>query len=906
MFKTVSMAGLLFLILLASGPSARAATSTSGLSSKENGMHESDRKLLGNSNYPAICYGGYRNADRTIANTPSIQETIEDLKILSAAGIRLLRTYDTTDFPHAERILQSIRELKRADPDFEMYVMLGAWIQCKNAYKEGVDHSVEDLDSNEREVAGAIRLAMEYPDIVKIIAVGNESMVDWQSHYVPASVILKWVRLLKEARSSGRIPAGTLITTSDNWAALGGETRYRNKDLDELLRQIDFVSLHTYAFHDTYYNPALQWGPMPGEAGLPAPEQVARSIARAVDYQKKQLQTVKDYLLSIGVEKEIHIGETGWASLDNSYYGDEGTCAANEYTAGLFYHAVREWTKGENLTCFYFEAFDEPWKSVDPDASESHFGLFTVDGQAKYALWGRVDAGAFDGLGRGGNPVVKTHGGDKTALLEMLKAPAPASTAPSVSIYQTSRQGDRLAPVEIQEKFETPPSRTLLLDPSTTYQTLIGIGSSFTESSASVLSELSEEVRDKVMKAYFSPEGAHISLTRTHIASCDFSLRNYTYAPVPGDVEMAHFSIEPDRTYLLPMIKEAQEIDGADFKILASPWTAPPWMKDNLTWNGGELKPEYYPAFAKYTVKYLKAYEKEGVPIWGLTPINEPHGNGSNWESTHFNPEQMRAYIADHLGPALKEANIDVAVWIYDQNRGAVLLDWANTIYGDEKASSFVRGMAVHWYQSTVDVCGESLDQVHEAYPRKELLHSEGCIDALGDDEPIGSWLEDDWYWRPEATDWGKFWASEAEQKDHPPYRPFYRYTRDLIGGLNHHLVGWIDWNMVLNTRGGPNHARNFCLAPVLVDSGRDEVYYTPLYYAIAHFSKFIRPGAQRIGLSGNDDTFMATAFRNPDGSFAVVVFNPSEKEVEYTVKMVDRTIPVRIKGQALQTIVIR
>ena len=475
-----------------------------------------------------------------------------------------------------------------------------------------------------------------------------------------------------------------------------------------------------------------------------------------------------------------------------------------------------------------------------------------------------------------------------------------------IEIYQTSRQGDRLAPVGVSQAAEKIPDYTLMLDPSQTDQTLIGIGSSFTESGASVLAELSPKQRNRLMQAWFSPAGAHISLTRTHIASCDFSLKNYTYAPVAGDVEMKHFSIEPDRTYLLPMIKDAQAVTGADFKILASPWTAPPWMKDNQTWNGGELLPQYYTAFAKYNVKYIQAYAKEGVPIWGLTPINEPNGNGSNWESTHFNPEQMREYIANHLGPALQDAGLNTAIWIYDQNRGDVLMDWANAIYGDKKASAFVRGMAVHWYQSTIDVDGESLDNVHDAYPAKEIMHTEGCIDALGDDEPIGSWLEDDWYWRPEATDWGKFWAAEEEQKDHPPYRPFYRYVRDLIGGLNHHFVGWIDWNMVLNTRGGPNHARNYCGAPVLVDSGHDDVYFTPLYYAIAHFSKFIRPGAQRIGLTGHNDTLMATAFKNPDSSIALIVFNLAEENAVYSVARGEERFAVEIKGQALQTVVIR
>jgi exo-beta-1,3-glucanase (GH17 family) len=338
-------------------------------------------------------------------------------------GIKIVRTYNTTLFPHTERILQAIRELKQADPEFEMHVMMGAWIQCKNAYREGTDHRVEDVELNPKEIERAIELAGEYPDIVKIIAVGNETMVDWQAHFVPAATILKYVKVLKEARAEGRIPANVLITTSDNWAALGGEERYRGDDLAELVRQLDYVSLHTYAFHDTFYNPALQWGPLPEEADLKPAGQVAKSIERAIAMQHEQVQAVKNYLQSIGVEKAIHIGETGWAGLDNSHYGPEGTCAAGEYTQKLFYDAVMKWTRENHMTCFYFEAFDEPWKSEGTAGSEGHFGLFTVEGQAKHALWERVDQGVFEGLSRGGNPVGKTLGGDTSWLWLNIDAP---------------------------------------------------------------------------------------------------------------------------------------------------------------------------------------------------------------------------------------------------------------------------------------------------------------------------------------------------------------------------------------------------------------------------------------------------------------------------------------------------
>ena len=379
--------------------------------------------LLGNNNYPAMSYSGDRTANRTAENSPSIEDIREDMKILSAMGVRLIRTYNTAEFPQSARILEVIKELKQADPGFEMYVMLGAWINCKGAFTPNTDHSQEDTDWNKVEIDKAIELASAYPDIAKIIAVGNEAMVNWQAHFVHPSVILKWVNYLKQARVDGRLPPKTLITTSDNWAALGGEASYHNEDLLELLRQIDFVSLHTYAFHDTHYNQALQWGILPTEPSLPKIEQAKLSIARAIESQKSQLEAVSAFLKDHDINKAIHIGETGWATLDNSFYGYDGTCAGDEYLSKLFYDAVKKWTTTDKLTCFYFEAFDEPWKSNGTAGSEGHFGLFTVNGQAKFPLWNLVDAGNFDGLTRGGNPIAKTHGGDETVLREKLKLP---------------------------------------------------------------------------------------------------------------------------------------------------------------------------------------------------------------------------------------------------------------------------------------------------------------------------------------------------------------------------------------------------------------------------------------------------------------------------------------------------
>ncbi|MDQ8182060.1 glycoside hydrolase family 30 protein [Pelagicoccus sp. SDUM812005] len=476
----------------------------------------------------------------------------------------------------------------------------------------------------------------------------------------------------------------------------------------------------------------------------------------------------------------------------------------------------------------------------------------------------------------------------------------------SLEIYQTSRAGDSMTLRSAESlRSDAPAALEIRLDPEARYQRMRGFGGAFTESAAFALSQLPAEKRAEVLSAYFSPEGAGYSLMRTHIGSCDFSLGSYSYAPVAGDVDLEHFTIEHDRKLLLPLIKDAQAVGGAQFELLASPWTAPPWMKDNETWFGGSLKPEHERTFARYIAKYLKAYEAEGVKIWGLTPVNEPEGNDANWESLHFGPEEMGSFIKNHLGPVLRDEELDTKVYIFDQNRNHVQ-EWTDEILGDEEASQYVAGTAVHWYSSTVDYYGETLDAVHAKFPDFEIIQSEGCIDALGDDEPLGVWLESDWYWRKEATDWGPMWAAEEQKADHPVYVPVNRYVRDMIGCMNHWVNGWIDWNMVLDFRGGPNHVGNYCGAPVLVDGETQTVFYTPLYYAMAHFSRYIRPGAERIGIETTSEELMSTAAINEDGSVVAVVFNSGDRPVSYELGLEGERHRLTIPSQAIQTLVFR
>lgn len=380
------------------------------------------KELLGNPDYPAISYGGYR------ANTRDIQPTVaqikEDMKILFAMGVRFIRTYNV-QLPHALNTLRAIRELKNEQADFEMYVMLGAWIDCKNAWTDKPVNHFEESEQNADEILRAVTLANNFSDIVKVIAVGNEAMVKWATlYYVQPSVILKWVNHLQELKREGHIPADLWITSSDNFASWGGGSHeYHCDDLTALIQAVDYISVHTYPMHDTHYHPIF-WGTFSNDLEAEAVERIERAMQRACEYAIAQYQSVVSYITKLGIEKPVHIGETGWASKSNDLYGPTGSRATDEYKQARFYHLIREWSTKNRVSCFYFQAFDEPWKDKhNPHGSENFFGLFTVTGQAKFALWELVDQGVFAGLDRDQNSIEKTYQGNKENLLIDVMAP---------------------------------------------------------------------------------------------------------------------------------------------------------------------------------------------------------------------------------------------------------------------------------------------------------------------------------------------------------------------------------------------------------------------------------------------------------------------------------------------------
>ncbi|MFH4966927.1 glycosyl hydrolase family 17 [Gaetbulibacter sp. M240] len=381
--------------------------------------------ILGNPKYLAISYGGYRHKTRDIQ--PTIKELQDDMKILAAMGVKIVRTYNV-HLDQASNLLKAITALKGEDPNFEMYVMLGAWIDCENAWTDKTPNHEVESKQNAKEIAQAVVLAKKYPEIVKIISVGNEAMVHWAtSYFVRPNVILKWVNHLQNLKKSGELPNDLWITSSDDFSSWGGgDPVYHTNDLNKLIKAVDYISMHTYPMHNSYYNPDFWFVPSEEET-LTDSEKIDSAIQRAIRFAQKQHDSVTNYMKSLGINKPVHIGETGWATMSNSLYGANGSRATDQYKAGRYYQLLRAWTNKNNISCFYFEAFDEPWKDAgNPLGSENHFGLINLKGEAKYAIWDLVDKGIFKGLTRDGNPIIKTYNGNLELLMkDVLVPPAP-------------------------------------------------------------------------------------------------------------------------------------------------------------------------------------------------------------------------------------------------------------------------------------------------------------------------------------------------------------------------------------------------------------------------------------------------------------------------------------------------
>lgn len=423
------------------------------------------------------------------------------------------------------------------------------------------------------------------------------------------------------------------------------------------------------------------------------------------------------------------------------------------------------------------------------------------------------------------------------------------------------------------EPLDQPDERdaTIILDPSRTFQTIVGIGGALTDASAETFYKLPVSKQQEILAKLFDRKnGNGFSLCRTNIHSCDFSSDGYTYAEVPGDTSLTHFSIAHDLKYRIPFIKAAMKAAGNELKLFASPWSPPAWMKTNNSMlQGGKLRPEYQKTWAMYFSRFVKEYEKAGIPIWGLTVQNEPLAV-QPWESCIFTAAEERDFVKNHLGPELQQAGLgSLKLMIWDHNRG-LMYQRAKGVYDDPEASKYVWGTAFHWY------VGDHFDNVrlvHDAFPEKALVFTEGT-EANFSADSVAEWK------------WGEI------------------FGRSMMMDLNNWASGWVAWNVLLDEQGGPNHLGNFCMAPIIGDTRTGELTYMNSFYYLGHFSRFIRPGAKRIVCSSNADELLATAFLNEDGSIAAVVMNPTDRNITFQVWIENRAVKSIGPAHSIATVV--
>lgn len=408
------------------------------------------------------------------------------------------------------------------------------------------------------------------------------------------------------------------------------------------------------------------------------------------------------------------------------------------------------------------------------------------------------------------------------------------------------------------------------VDPTRRFQVIEGFGAAFTEAAAVTWARLGAQRQHDVLRDCFDPRLGHgYTLCRVHMNSCDFALGNYAHAEMPGDVDLHGFSIERDRAALLPFIRAAQRVAGRPLKLIASPWSPPAWMKSNHQMNhGGHLKPECRAVWARCYVRFIEAYAREGVPIWGVTVQNEPMA-AQRWDSCLYSAEEERDFVRDHLGPTLAAAGLGhVRIVVWDHNRDR-MVERASVIYGDPEAAKYVWGTGFHWY-------GENhfdhVQLVHDAWPDKQLLFTEGCQEG---GPHHGSW--------------------ELGE----------RYARSMINDLNRWTAGWIDWNLLLDMQGGPNHVGNFCSAPILADPAADALHPQSSFFYIGHFARFVGPGARRVLCASSRQALECTAFVDPEGSVATVVMNATEDAVPFALRIGERHAATELPPRSIATFVV-
>ena len=428
---------------------------------------------------------------------------------------------------------------------------------------------------------------------------------------------------------------------------------------------------------------------------------------------------------------------------------------------------------------------------------------------------------------------------------------------------------------ELRQPLET--EANIIIDATKAYQTITGIGGAITDASAETFAKLPGAKQQEFLQAYFDKEkGIGYTLARTNINSCDFSSDMYSYV-ADKDSALTTFDIQHDRKFKIPLIKQALKETGDKLLLYASPWSPPAWMKTNNDMlKGGKLLPAYNQSWANYYVKFIREYEKEGIPVWGLTVQNEPMAT-QTWESCLYTGEEERDFVKNFLGPTLHKNGMASKKLIgWDHNRD-LLYQRAATLLNDPESAKYIWGIGYHWYETWTgsDMQFENLKRVNEAFPNKNLIFTEGCIEKFS---------------LARVTDW-----TLGE-----------RYGRSMINDFNNGTVAWTDWNILLDENGGPNHVGNFCFAPIHANTKTGELIYTNSYYYLGHFSKFIRPGAKRIACSSSRTQLLSTAFLNTDGTIAVVVMNNTEDKIPYYLCVEGKAATTISLPHSIMTLIIK
>ncbi len=460
---------------------------------------------------------------------------------------------------------------------------------------------------------------------------------------------------------------------------------------------------------------------------------------------------------------------------------------------------------------------------------------------------------------------------------QVLKAKMYTATVYTTADKTDMRFGEagQLSFTDKPQPLETEPC--VFIDPQHTFQTFIGVGGALTDASAETFAKLPKAQQQELLTAYYDKrKGIGYTMARTNINSCDFSSDTYVYV-TDGDKELKTFDVKHDEQYKIPLIKQAMAAAGGKLNLYVTPWSPPAWMKDNNDMlHGGKLADAYKQIWANYYVKFIKTYEAKGIPVWGLSTQNEPMAR-QKWESCIYTAEDERNFIKIYLGPTLQKAGLSSKKLIaWDHNRD-LMYQRASVIYNDPAAAKYVWGLGFHWYETWTGgpMQVDNVGAVAKAFPDKALIFTEGCKEQFKLDKV------DDW--------------SLGE-----------RYGYSMINDFNNGTAAWTDWNILLDETGGPNHVGNFCFAPIHADTRTGKLIYTNAYYYLGHFSKYIQPGARRISASGSRAALQTTAFKNPDGSIAVVVMNTTDQKLTYNLWMDGKAALTESLPHSISTIIIK